>query len=413
VSHSQQTEARVAIVGWFPGPEGSAGAQYVVGLAKAMRLAGATVTLVSAVEPTPGAGSLPCRFEGFDYLLAPPRPARRGISALLARYAGWEEPSLVWLRAQPPGAFTHVLAYSGYSASLLRLQRLCRQRGIAFANIVVEWYDPCQFDFSNPITASVAMLDSEVHRALVNRRIGHLICISRYLEKRYQAMGCHTVRVPPLVDLAESKWPQPTISRSPTDPIRLICAGNLRGKESFIETCRGLAQAPDAIRRRFQIQLPGPNIEEVKSHFGADTALLPALNGLLELPGRLHHRAAIKAVASADYSVILRPMQRFSRAGFPTKFVESLACGTPVIANLTSDLGDHLRESENGLIATSNTASAFRDQLLKIIELGPSQYCAMRTAAKAESFRSFSHETKADVLGGFLREMRQPLTCHD
>ena len=61
----------------------------------------------------------------------------------------------------------------------------------------------------------------------------------------------------------------------------------------------------------------------------------------LRTPGMLAHGDVQRLVGSTDFSILVRQPCRTSQAGFPTKFVESFACGTPVIANLTSDFFLH------------------------------------------------------------------------
>lgn len=47
---------------------------------------------------------------------------------------------------------------------------------------------------------------------------------------------------------------------------------------------------------------------------------------------------------------------RYAKAGFPTKIVESLACGTPPLCNYSSDLELYLKDRQNSIIANGHTA---------------------------------------------------------
>ena len=55
-------------------------------------------------------------------------------------------------------------------------------------------------------------------------------------------------------------------------------------------------------------------------------------------------------VKKADYSIIIRDNNLVTRAGFPTKFVESVACGTPVICNDNSDLKEWIDRCGCGFV---------------------------------------------------------------
>ena len=52
----------------------------------------------------------------------------------------------------------------------------------------------------------------------------------------------------------------------------------------------------------------------------------------------------------SDFSIILRENKRYAEAGFPTKFVESIACGVPVIANKVGDIQKYITEYEVGFL---------------------------------------------------------------
>lgn len=70
--------------------------------------------------------------------------------------------------------------------------------------------------------------------------------------------------------------------------------------------------------------------------------------------GRISHKEAIQQIKSADWSIIIRDNNKVVRAGFPTKIVESITCGIPVIANEFSNITDYLDDG-NSIICTQKT----------------------------------------------------------
>ena len=64
--------------------------------------------------------------------------------------------------------------------------------------------------------------------------------------------------------------------------------------------------------------------------------------------GRVSHSEALAIVASSNYSIIIREPTRKNNAGFPTKFVESISLGTPVLCNKFSDVDRYLTDNQNG-----------------------------------------------------------------
>ena len=92
--------------------------------------------------------------------------------------------------------------------------------------------------------------------------------------------------------------------------------------------------------------------------------------------GRVPHTEAVKAVQGADFQFLIRDSNLKNNAGFPTKFVESLACCTPVIATLTSNIGDYLNDGVNGYVVDNNCS--IDDVLVKISNLSKQKIIQMK-----------------------------------
>lgn len=62
---------------------------------------------------------------------------------------------------------------------------------------------------------------------------------------------------------------------------------------------------------------------------------------------------------AADALVLCRPLSRQASYGFPTKLVEYLSTGRPVIVTATSDIGYYLRDGVSAFLVPPNDLSAF------------------------------------------------------
>ena len=113
------------------------------------------------------------------------------------------------------------------------------------------------------------------------------------------------------------------------------------------------------------------------------------------------------SVARADFSVLLRRPDKVATAGFPTKFVESLAVGTPVIATLTSDLGDHLVDGQNGLICDDASPETVARALERALALSGREKSALRKAARHTAETGFDYRRHTDG----LRRLVEVVTC--
>ena len=97
-------------------------------------------------------------------------------------------------------------------------------------------------------------------------------------------------------------------------------------------------------------------------------------------------------------------MAGLKQAGFPTKVPESLAVGTSVICNLTSDLEDYICDGQEGLICADHTVNSFLIALNRAMRLTPEQKKAMRQAARKQAEQSFDYRNYADALSAFIQE---------
>jgi glycosyltransferase involved in cell wall biosynthesis len=77
-----------------------------------------------------------------------------------------------------------------------------------------------------------------------------------------------------------------------------------------------------------------------------------------EFLGQASHIKAIQEVKAADWSIIIREDNKVVKAGFPTKVVESISCGTPVIANDFSNILDYLNDKNSIICKVDDLQSA-------------------------------------------------------
>lgn len=79
-----------------------------------------------------------------------------------------------------------------------------------------------------------------------------------------------------------------------------------------------------------------------------------------------------------DFSILLREKNRGTMAGFPTKIVESLSLGVPVITTETSDLKNYIQDGINGFIVDINDQIKLEDQLANIISMNKESITHMK-----------------------------------
>ena len=117
--------------------------------------------------------------------------------------------------------------------------------------------------------------------------------------------------------------------------------------------------------------------------------IYPVFKGELELLkdsvnfyGRVSHSRSVELLKNSDFSIFIRDENIVTKAGFPTKFVESITCGIPVLTNKNSNIEDYLVEGVNGFIVSTENNKRIQDSIEKAILLSPEELYEMKMNCK-------------------------------
>lgn len=391
---------RIAYLGRFPFPGSTAATQRVRGVAKALTLAGHDVTIVPMISgDREDAGELT-----IDCSLARPAISRSADNALEMLFGGGGV--VAWLTAHATDVDAGIL-YGTPAAALLRYLGRSRQRTFNLPPLVldvVEWYA-----YSHRPGGAVGPYAAEhaISMNLLAPRVGHAICISTSLATHFAAHGCQTVVVPPLREPIADVNP----ARLTPGLIHIGYAGSPGAKDG--PGLRNLLQAagalPEQLRSKLQIQIVGLDQRRGEELLGRSSSPQTLNSSLIRWHGRVRTVEAQAIVAACSFTFLQRPAARYAMAGFPTKVVESLALGTPVITNLTSDLGSCVFDGRNGVILDARSEQgASPEAVARALEhvLAPGFRLSLDRSQIQELSNSQFHPMHyAERLDGFLRSV--------
>jgi len=266
-----------------------------------------------------------------------------------------------------------IIAYNFQAMALLRLRKYCCNQKIKIIGDCSEWYSVKDF---NVVFKIIKGFDSFLRMRIVQKQLDGLIVISKYLENYYR--HCHNVvRIPPLVDLNEDKW-NIKPNEFTDNKTRFVYSGDLSNKNKdkinfLIEVLYELKDYESYIFTVVGITAE-QYIEDYKNH----EQLLDCLGNKVQFYGRLTHNDSIQHLKQSDFSIFIREKSRLTKAGFPTKFVESINCGIPVITTNSSDLEDYIIEGNNGFIVATNDKKDLDLTLRKISEMSSEEIKIMK-----------------------------------
>ena len=362
------TRGALLYVGGFVLPDKNAAAQRVVGIAKAARDAGYKIVFLNFSPDCEEPHQI--EYFGFECFECPQKEwdvARVDIDRVIDVCARIE-------------GLKGIIAYNYPAPALSRLLGYCKANHLKCVGDVTEWYSIADVSFIKKLPKGI---DIAWRMRSLNNKCDGLIVISDFLEEHYS--GRTSVNIPPLVDCSDEKWPQ--IAKPDDEVVRLIYAGvPSKTKERLDLICDAvLALSNDC---EIVLDIVGITSADYASIYGQGLKE----NACIKFHGRVEHKTVLEMVAGSTYSIIVRDDNRVTRAGFPTKFAESIACGTPVITNDNSCLEKYLHGGQCGYLVREDSLA---DDLRAIFA----------KEVIAPNTRMFDYRNYADAIGNFLNEV--------
>lgn len=367
-------------------PDLDAASHRTIGNAKALRELGYNVVLIGTRkgETRPLLETKEV-FAGFDiYFFPDPETPRQWRNYLF----GFEPLKEILSKQENVEA---VILYNHPSISSKKIMAYCHKKGVKVYADCTEWFDPHGFSVHNVIKK----LDTWYRMRCVNQKLDGVIAISSFLQDFYNKRGSKTICVPPLIDLAQEKWQvEKTAHQIEHEGIKLVYVGNpgagTKDKLGLIITALAEVhrQYPEII---FNLDIIGMNQEQFHEVFKIDISCFDFVHFL----GRKPNIEALSHIKNSDYTIFLRENNLICTAGFPTKFSESIACGTPVLTNPSSDLGKYIEDGKNGFTMDISTLKTLVATLHNALMVGKGQIKEMKHYCRNEKifdYRSFIDE---------------------
>lgn len=232
------------------------------------------------------------------------------------------------------------------------------------------------------------------------RHVTGIISISRFLDNYFNALGVPSIRIPTILDVQNTFFQAET--KHADGKIHIVFAGRLGGtKELMAPIIESLAEN-EGFRKNIQFDVYGPNKKQVVKNLGGKESLLDSAGSSVVIPGRIPQDKVPEVYANSDYLIFVRPQRRSSDAGFPTKFAESMAVGTPVITNDTGDIGLYLQDGVNGFLLSDNTKEAVSECFERLVAINKEKYLQMRLSARKTAEESFDYRVYAEKVSSFF-----------
>lgn len=279
-----------------------------------------------------------------------------------------------------------VIAYNYQSGAFLKLKAFCKRHNIKLYADCTEWYPKGK----NP----VKNIDTDLRMKHIQKNIDGVITISRFLYDCYKSCT-NTVLIPPLNDCDDEKWK----SEENKNKHFVFSYAGSPGKDK--DKLNMIIEALDGIdnKREYEFNIIGITREQYLGYYPEHEEILKRMAERLNFHGRVSRQEVLEALKKSDFSVFFRPDTIVSRAGFPTKYAEAVTCGVPVIANLTSNIGDYLKDGANGFVINGFSVGEIKKTFEKVLALSDEELEKIKSNCK-ENNRVFHYKN-------FEKEMRK------
>lgn len=281
-----------------------------------------------------------------------------------------------------------------------KMKQLMQRKRVPYMIEVCEWLDASSFRLGK---MDIRYMLNQI--ALKKRYIkeNKILAISWYLQRYFTSHKVQCLRIPTILDLEEHKCNLGIKS----DKFKIMYAGNPgKNKELLGEILKAIAllkQEDSHFGEKFCFDIYGINKEQVLLNIQGDSDLLSSVQDCIQIKGVIDQKLINAIYQEHNFSIFMRPHRRSSNAGFPTKLAESLAAGTPVLANKTGDIPYYIGSGKNGFVV-ENEANELKKLFHHLVSMEKEEYCEMRRAARETAEKSFDYKVYERKMEKFINE---------
>ncbi len=293
------------------------------------------------------------------------------------------------------GSIHTIIAYNYPSLALLKLLKYAKKHKIKVVSDCTEWaVESNRFS----MRSLLKNMDTYYRMKKVHQKLDGMITISKFLYDFYNPKMKNVIFLPPLVDVEDRKWQ----GLGEVKELELTYAGSPGNgnKDRLDNMIDALSIVKDKLKRRVRLKIIGLSRDQFKTNFVSYNIPDNMKDDVVFL-GRVPHIEAVSNVQKACFSIFFRENNIINTAGFPTKFVESISCGTPVITNNSSNLADYLSDKSFGRIINLKEKSQMETALSEVLSLPFEKINQM----KQECFHSRKFHYK-----DYIREFQKLIT---
>lgn len=275
------------------------------------------------------------------------------------------------------------------------LCEFCKSNGIKFIVENCEWYDASNYrlkQYDKEYIANQKMIIDDFKLA------DGFISISRLLDNHNSSFGKPSIRIPTILDVINTKISEHNYS----EKIKLVYTGRPGKSKELLSPILKVLMKNKLVKSHVEFDIYGVNFVQLLRNINYNIFLYMMVCKNIKIYGIVNQKKMNDIIKNSDYQIFIRPYRQSSNAGFPTKLGESMMVGTPVITNLTGDIGLYLVDGLNGIVINGNSVNDVEIGLLRILEMNQKDLDLMRQNARECAEKNFDYRAYVSDIKSFF-----------
>ena len=305
-----------------------------------------------------------------------------------------------------------VIPYNYPAIAQYKIKAICKKHNAYLIPDLTEWPASTGRGYISNI---IKGLDTYFRMRVINFQSDALITVSPYLTKFYTKKIPHILELPTLYDKSSFKKPETEINSKNTSSISFLYAGTPFNLQATSVNRKKVKDRLDKIillfkdmKKDFTLNIYGLTKDDYINIYPEHETIITNLTEHIFFHGRRSHTEIIKQVQLSDFTIFFRDKDRVTEAGFPSKFSESISCGTPVITNPMSNIKPHMKTGKTGFFINHGDQNEADTQIMSIMSLSQGEILNM----KRFCFQSnvFDYKEYCDSTHNFFRSLEMAQT---
>ena len=257
------------------------------------------------------------------------------------------------------GNVSRIILYNVPMLTLVKAKKVFSKKNIEVCYDCTEWTRDTDGSLPKRV---FKLLDEFFISNFAHKVADGMIAISRMMARKYKSSKKLLI-LPPLVDINDNIWHQPTESNP--DIFEFCFAGIPDGNKESLD--RIVEAFCNINKSNTRLRIIGVSQEDFRKNY-PDCVIPQKTLGKIDFMGILPHKDTVRYILGCDCYIFIRRPDKRNNAGFPTKFAESYTCGVPVITTDVSDVGEYITNSGRGTLLKDMTVKSISAAMLRQAE---------------------------------------------